>query len=297
MDTVETSSHPSDLATKLYASEPAPVAPVTETSSLAARMYGSTSPQSGSTMVESGAAPIASPKAVTQAVSTSSRGYAANQIQATADRLYASPSPDATPEPKPTDKAAKSTKPSATQSYLDRASKVYGEAEPNIEPQDFSQDAPAHRADKARVLFESTDTEINALVTDSAFARDEVKAALPEHLQSDEALAGLAKEARALVGDSLIPPTEIKPLLKIVGEFNDMQLNDTQRGDLHDQAIDALNREYGQGAKAALRDAIRWTHANPKIKAMLENGAGDHPQVVLAMVRAAQAARSRGFLK
>jgi hypothetical protein len=247
-------------------------------------------------MIESGKPAASSQAPATQAPATSLRPYQANDLQRSADKLYASPGDTAPEQAKPVDKAAK-VGGADTKAWQDRATKVYGDQPTEITATDFSDGAPSHRADKARVLFESTDTEINSLVKDSTFARDEVKAALPEHLQSDEALAGLAKEARALVGDSLIPPAEISPLLKIVGEFNDMQLNDTQRGDLHDQAIDALNSEFGDRAKAALRDAIKWTHANPKIKAMLENGAGDHPQVIIAMARAAQAARSRGFLK
>jgi hypothetical protein len=291
MDIVETSSHPSDLAAKLYTSEPAPAAPVTEASSLALRMYGSTSSQSVGTMIDSGAAPIASPKSVTQAPSTSPRSYQPNDLQRSADKLYASPG-DATPEQaKPVDKAAKPSGGADTKAWQDRANKVYGDSEPSIEPQDFSDDNE-HRKSADRKLY-GPPTELTTFIKDTLLDREDIASKLPPELQSAEAKAGLVRELREVALDTGISTTELPAVVRAFGEYTERSLSDQERADQHDQTVDYMNVTYGQDAYKTLKLTREFVATQPKLHKLLSSDAGSDVRIVAALAKSALAWRTR----
>ena len=68
--------------------------------------------------------------------------------------------------------------------------------------------------------------------------------------------------------------------------------------DQHDACVDALNAEFGMGAKQALLDARALLRRDPRAAAVIEHlGLGNDPQTVLMIARKAQQARRAGKLK
>jgi hypothetical protein len=73
---------------------------------------------------------------------------------------------------------------------------------------------------------------------------------------------------------------------------------DAQRMEWREQAVQALNEEFGQGASQAYKDAAKFASRDPRWVQMLEDkGLGDHPEIIMRFARLAQQARRDGRLK
>lgn len=103
------------------------------------------------------------------------------------------------------------------------------------------------------------------------------------------------RELRELAADLDFGPREIQTLRARAAFVS------TSKPDVSMQreaAVDALNREFGQGAKQALRDARAMLQRDPRTAKVIEAmGLGDDPEVVLLVARAARSQRAAGKLK
>jgi len=69
------------------------------------------------------------------------------------------------------------------------------------------------------------------------------------------------------------------------------------KAEWHDKAVQELNDTYGDGAKAALRDAAKLAQRDPRMAKMLATGLGDHPTIIVQFARLARQERVAGRLK
>lgn len=124
--------------------------------------------------------------------------------------------------------------------------------------------------------------------------------ALPLDMIQDEAPANIkaaaVAELREIAADVGATPDQVMAL-RAVGHSMPAVVTLEQRTAWHEEAVDLLNAEFGQGAAMALKDATRLVNRDPRLAALFASGLGDHPQAVLTMARLARAQRSAGKLK
>lgn len=183
--------------------------------------------------------------------------------------------------------------------------------------------APVERRDES-------DTERNERLADALFNEDDTPAPdldIPDHIKemrdadTGRKLYDPVKTFQVVIPDNALAELEIPPPLQkaVIHEWRHMAADlgmtsddlltfkdvvarfekptPEMRANWHDEAVDALNREYGDGAKAALRDAMKLAQRDPRMAKMLDEGMGDHPKIILQFARLARQARNAGRLK
>lgn len=102
-------------------------------------------------------------------------------------------------------------------------------------------------------------------------------------------------EVREMCADLDLGPSEVQSLRQRAERLRETPTDViTQR----EAAVDALNREFGQGAKQAWRDARALVARDPRVAQLIEAmGLGDDPDTVLLLARKARSQRLAGKLK
>jgi len=105
--------------------------------------------------------------------------------------------------------------------------------------------------------------------------------------------AAVLAEGRELFADLGLTGSEAKDMITAGANFDSTQPVAT----LATQAVEALNKEFGQGAASAYQAAIALVNRDPRVaKTLAETGQGNNPQVVLALAKAAVRLRAAGKL-
>ena len=140
-------------------------------------------------------------------------------------------------------------------------------------------------ADSARRMYSPQKTYAEALPLDMIQdeAPDNVKAATVAELRE------MAQDIGASTQDVMA--------LRAIGNNMPPEVTLEQRTAWHEEAVDLLNAEFGQGAAMAFKDAARLVQRDPRLAAIFNGGMGDNPQAVLIMARLARQARLDGRLK
>ncbi len=233
---------------------------MTDFASMAARLYGGTTPEEQ---------PPAAPQPAASAAS----------------ELYNAPTEPQQATPETTPGPAVETKPADVQQAL------YGEREalPAIEIPENIQTMRA--ADGARQMYSPQGTYASVL-PDDLWAGDETAEAIPEPVQR----AALA-ELREMAADVAMSNDDVRALQSIARQIPEAP-SDADRIAWREQAVTRLNETYGNGAAQAFRDARAFIAQDPRRAKILDNkGLGDHPDTVLMVARLARQARMQGKLK
>lgn len=104
-----------------------------------------------------------------------------------------------------------------------------------------------------------------------------------------------ARELREMAADLTLGRGEVQTLRSRAAFVHEHKPDPAAQ---RDAAVEALNREFGNGAKQALRDARALLQRDPRTAKIIEAmGVGDDPQVVLMIARAARQQRVAGKFK
>ena len=110
---------------------------------------------------------------------------------------------------------------------------------------------------------------------------------------SPEIHEAILKETRAIYSDLGLSAVEARDMINAGKNFDATIPVPT----LADQTIEALNKEFGPGAKRAYQAAIDLVARDPRIAYSLSTtGQGNNPQVVLSIAKAGMRLRSAGKL-
>lgn len=188
--------------------------------------------------------------------------------------------------------ADKQTKPTTPEQA---AEDLYGEEEAVAMP-DLPDDIKALReADQERKLY-SAQGVFKYVVPDQLFEDENGLSDLPPEMTPAVKSAAIA-EVREICCDLGMRAQDASNFRALGASIKEAP-TDEQRVAWREQAVEDLNREYGQDAKQALRDAARFAQRDPRLaKALEHNARGDHPGVVLMLARLARQARARGQFK
>lgn len=104
-----------------------------------------------------------------------------------------------------------------------------------------------------------------------------------------------ALEMRQIAGDLGMSVSDVETFKAVSTNFTPPTAE--QKVEWRDQAIQALNNEFGQGAAAAWRDAVKFVQRDPRVAKILDSGLGDHPKIIMQFARLARQARASGRLK
>jgi len=105
-----------------------------------------------------------------------------------------------------------------------------------------------------------------------------------------EAAQAVAGELREMARDIGATPYDVSVIRNELERAKAAPLTPEQRISNRETVVDALNRQYGNGAKRALMQAREFVAADPRRAQMLQ-AVGDTPSVVLRIVELAQAAK------
>jgi len=233
---------------------------MTDFASMAARLYGSTTPAEK---------PVDAPQPAASAAS----------------QLYDAPTepPQATPDVPPA--PVVETKPADVQQAL------YGKAEepPAVEvPENIR---AMREADGTRQMYSPQGTYASVL-PDDLWAGDEAAKTIPEPVQR----AALA-ELREMAADVAMSNDDVRAMQSIARQITE-EPTEADRVTWREQAVTRLNESYGTGAAQAFRDARAFIAQDPRRAKILDaKGLGDHPDTVLMVARLARQARIQGKLK
>lgn len=132
-------------------------------------------------------------------------------------------------------------------------------------------------------------------------AQVSLQEAIPDQLftsaEGVDAQAGrkVARELREMAADLTLGRGEVQTLRSRAAFVHEHKPDPAAQ---REAAVEALNREFGNGAKQALRDARALLQRDPRTAKIIEAmGVGDDPQVVLMIARAARQQRVAGKFK
>ena len=132
-------------------------------------------------------------------------------------------------------------------------------------------------------------------------AQVNLQEAIPDQLftsvEGVEEQAGrkVARELREMAADLDLGRGEVQTLRSRAAFVHEHKPDPAAQ---REAAVEALNREFGNGAKQALRDARALLQRDPRTAKIIEAmGVGDDPQVVLMIARAARQQRVAGKFK
>lgn len=113
-----------------------------------------------------------------------------------------------------------------------------------------------------------------------------------------ETRAAILEEAREIAADAGFSLADINTLRDIDRQIKANPPTTETRAAWREEAIDRMNREFGNDAAQAMRDARTFIAKDPRFAHALElNGRGDHPETVMTFARLARRARMEGRLK
>lgn len=146
--------------------------------------------------------------------------------------------------------------------------------------------AAARAADEGRKLYSPQTTFAEAVPDTLADAL--TTAGLPA-----ETAAAVVAEVREIAADLNLSADDVKTIGAALERAPTQPLTRAQLGERWDATVDALNREFGQGAKSAFDNMQRFLAADPRRMQMLAP-VGTDPDTVLRLARAASRARAAG---
>lgn len=110
--------------------------------------------------------------------------------------------------------------------------------------------------------------------------------------------AALVKEVANIAADLGMSAADVRTMRTVGQVCNATPPSDETRIQWREQAVQRLNEAYGNDAAQAYRDAIKFAQRDPRmVKALNENGRGDHPDTVLLFAKLARQAKTAGKLK
>lgn len=174
----------------------------------------------------------------------------------------------------------------------EQATALFGKPESPEVNLDIPADILAERqADKDRALFSPKET-FREVLPDTMLDEDPAAENIPEHVR-----VAVVSEYREMAADLGMDMADVKTLRDLSGVFVDTPSED-QVIAWREEAVDHLNRTYGNQATQALRDAQAFIALDPRRVKMLElNNRGDHPKVIELFARLGRKARLAGKLK
>ena len=228
------------------------------------------------------------------------------------EALYGTP---ATPAPTEAPQADSAPRP-RTEAELGEA--LYGKpaAAPVLQPP--AEEPPQQRTaeelaaamypkDAEPVQLDPVPAEVQELRDDIArrmySAQDTLREAVPEAPEETFTTEGIdpavgrkaLAEVREMFADLDLGPREVQDLRQRAERLRDAPVDPIAQ---REAAVEALNREFGQGAKQAWRDARALVARDPRVGKLIEAmGLGDDPDTVLLLARTARSQRIAGKLK
>ena len=216
-----------------------------------------------------------------------------------ADAFYPSMAPAAAPEPLPAGPEIKQAetpdsdtpKPSTEE---DLADALYGQKDeplPELEVPPAVKDL--RKDDTARLFYSAEKQFANVLNERTLFAEESAAEQVAPELRG-----AVVKEVANMAADLGMSVGDINTLRTVAQVCDVTPPNDETRIQWREQAVQRLNETYGEGAAQAYRDAIKFAQRDPRwVKALNENGRGDHPDSVLLFAKLARQAKVAGRLK
>lgn len=175
-----------------------------------------------------------------------------------------------------------------TMPAADAAGVLYGDP-PTVELDIPDEIRALREADRNRLLYEPA-KHFSGVINDRTVE-------LPDDMPQAVKAAALAEVAN-MAADLGMSPQDVEALRVVGVACNAAPPGHEQRAAWQEEAVDRLNRQYGQGAAQAYRDAAAFAQRDPRVMAMLnEGGRGDHPDTVMIFARLARQARQAGRLK
>lgn len=147
-------------------------------------------------------------------------------------------------------------------------------------------------ADQARQFF-SPQVMFREAYTEAMLDETEGLQGLPA-----ETRTAILMEAREVAADAGLSLADICTLRDIDRVIKANPPTDETIAAWREEAIDRMNREFGNDAAGAMRDARTFIARDPRFaKALERDGRGDHPETVMLFARLARKARNEGRLK
>lgn len=219
-----------------------------------------------------------------------------------AERLYPlTPKPEAKPAEPVSDPAARlfggpDTKPAENETReprteAEQAATLFGKQEaPKVEIDIPSDILEERKADKDRAMFSPQET-FREVLPDNMWDSDPEAENIPEHVR-----VAVIGEMREIVADMGMDTADVKTLRDLGSTFK-AEPNEDQVIAWREQAVDHLNRTYGNQATQVLRDAQAFIAQDPRRGKWLElNNRGDHPKVIEVFAKLGRKARLAGKL-
>ena len=229
--------------------------------------------------------------------------------------MYSTPATEVPPPDTPAAPADSAPRP-RTEAELGEA--LYGKPAPAPALQPASDEPPTQRTaeelaaamypkDAEPVQLDPAPPEVQELRDDIArrmySAQDTLREAVPEAPEETFTAEGIdpavgrkaLAEVREMFADLDLGPREVQGLRQRAERLRDAPTDViTQR----EASVEALNREFGNDAKQAWRDARALVARDPRVGKLIEAmGLGDDPDTVLLLARTARSQRATGKLR
>lgn len=188
--------------------------------------------------------------------------------------------------PAPASAPGQSSEPAKARNQDELAGAMYGkEAADDTPLVPVPPEVEKLRDDPARRLY-SAQTSLRDAISEKDFTPGTI---------DGKQMNQLVREVREMAADLDFGPKEITALKQ---RFETVKASAPNVDEQRNAAVDALNREFGQDAAQALRDARALLLRDPRTSAVIDAmGLGDDPEVVLMFARAARSQRATGKLK
>lgn len=174
----------------------------------------------------------------------------------------------------------------------EQAAALFGKPEAPKVDLDIPADILAERqADKDRAMFSPKET-FREVLPGSMWDEDPDAENIPEHVR-----VAVIGEMREIVADMGMDTADVKTLRDLGATFK-AEPSEEQIIAWREEAVDHLNRTYGNQATQALRDAQAFIAQDQRRGKWLElNNRGDHPKVIEVFAKLGRKARLAGKLK
>ncbi|CAM2158929.1 conserved hypothetical protein [Paraburkholderia tropica] len=211
-------------------------------------------------------------------------------LAAIADRLYAASTP-ATPATPASD--ANSTPQTEAQAQADTPAE-----KPQTETP--ATDAPAQTPELPDAIRELRNDPLRRMFSaQGTFAGVPLEESMQNIGGTPAEVSAIASEWREVFADLGASPNDARELVMLAQQHGaNMPADAAGDGKLYASAVDALVRQYGSDAQAALDDARALIARDPRLGSFLDKSRmGNDPRTVLKVVQLARSAKMRGELK
>lgn len=219
-----------------------------------------------------------------------------------AERLFGTPPAKEAPTKPIADPAARmfggpdtepvvESEPREPSTEAEQAAALFGKPEAPKVDLDIPANIVAERqADKDRAMF-SPKEAFREVLPDDMWAGDPDAENIPEHVR-----VAVIGEMREIVADMGMDTADVKTLRDLGATFK-AEPSEDQIIAWREEAVDHLNRTYGNQATQVLRDAQAFVALDPRRVKWLELGQrGDHPKVIEVFAKLGRKARLAGKL-